>query len=68
MAMESCCAAWRNEEANQVPAAPPRAMELVHPTKDDDDVKALAHANKDRKHKSGIFMVVVLFVVVLYND
>jgi hypothetical protein len=63
MAMESCCAGWRNEEANQVPAAPPpRATELVHPTKDD-DVKALAHANKDRKHKSGIFMVVVV-----YND
>jgi hypothetical protein len=33
-------------------------MELiVDPTKDDDDdVKALAHANKDRKHKSGIFI------------
>jgi hypothetical protein len=58
--MESCCAGWRNEEANQVPAPPPpRAMELiVDPTKDDDDddVKALAHANKDRKHKSGIFI------------
>jgi diacylglycerol kinase len=36
--------------------------ELVDPTKD--DVKALAHANKDR-NKSGIFMV-VLFVVVIY--